>query len=74
MTDDSPIRIYVNKIENRITFKIETGYYLEFLSPIPVKLLWSFKNKVIKDEIGKKLRHLEITELELFLCNIVNND
>ena len=74
MTDDSPIRIYVNKIENRITFKIETGYYLEFLSPIPVKLLWSFKYKVIKDEIGKKLRHLEITELELFLCNIVNND
>ena len=24
------IRIYVNKIENRITFKIKTGYYIEF--------------------------------------------
>ena len=23
------IRIYVNKIENRITFKIKTGYYLK---------------------------------------------
>ena len=23
------IRVYVNKIENRITFKIKTGYYLE---------------------------------------------
>ena len=28
-TDNPSIRIYVNKIENRITFKIKTGYYLE---------------------------------------------
>ena len=27
--DNSSIRIYVNKIENRITFKIKSGYYLE---------------------------------------------
>ena len=27
------IRIYVNKIENRITFKIKAGQYLEFLTP-----------------------------------------
>ena len=27
--DDPSIRIYLNKIENRITFKIKTGYYLE---------------------------------------------
>ena len=26
---DNPSRIYLNKIENRITFKIKTGYYLE---------------------------------------------
>ena len=25
--------IYINKIENRITFKIKTGYYLELLRP-----------------------------------------
>ena len=25
--------IYVNKIENRVTFKIKTGYYLELLTP-----------------------------------------
>ena len=29
VTDNPPIRIYVNKIENRITFKIKSGYYLE---------------------------------------------
>ena len=33
MTDNSPIKIYVNKIESRITFKIKRGYYLEILSP-----------------------------------------
>ena len=27
--DNTSIRIYVNKIEKRITFKIKTGYYLE---------------------------------------------
>ena len=25
------IRIFINKIENRITFKIKTGYFLELL-------------------------------------------
>ena len=28
--DNPSIRIYINKIENRITFKIKSGYYLEF--------------------------------------------
>ena len=31
-TDNPSIRIYVNKIENGITFKIKTGYYLELLT------------------------------------------
>ena len=36
------IKIYVNKIENRIfTFKVKKGYYLELLTPETVKLLGS---------------------------------
>ena len=31
VTDNPPIRIYVSKIENSITFRIKTGYYLELL-------------------------------------------
>ena len=27
------VEIYANKIENRITFKIKTGHYLELLTP-----------------------------------------
>ena len=39
--DYPSIKIYVNKIENRITFKIKTGYYLELLTPKTMKLLGS---------------------------------
>ena len=37
--DNPSIRIYVNKIENRITFKIKNGYYLELLTPETMKML-----------------------------------
>ena len=40
-----PIRIYVNRIENRITFKIKSGYYLELLIPETTKLLGSARVK-----------------------------
>ena len=32
-TNNPSMRIYVNKIENRIMFEINTGYYLERLTP-----------------------------------------
>ena len=38
------MRIYVNKIENRITIKVKTGYYLEILTPEMIKLLRRTKN------------------------------
>ena len=36
--ENPSIRIYVNKIENRITFKIKNGYDLELLTPKTMKL------------------------------------
>ena len=66
--------IYVNEIENRITFKIKTGYYLELLTPETMKLLHSTKSKINKDTNGKNVPHLQITEVILVHCNIVNND
>ena len=66
--------MYVNKIENRVTFKIKNRYSLELLMPETIKLLGSTKNKIIKDENGKNVSHLEITEVILVHCNIVNND
>ena len=56
--DNPPIRIYVNKIENRITFKIKNGYHLEFLTPEIMKLLGSTENKIIKNKDGENVPHL----------------
>ena len=66
--------IYIHKIENRITFKIKTGYYLELLTPETMKLLGSTKSRITKDENGENVSHLEITEVVLIHYNIVNND
>ena len=68
------IWIYVNKIENRITFKIKTGYYLDLLTPETMKLLWNSENKITKDRNEENVPYLEITEVVLVYCNIVNND
>ena len=65
--------IYINKIENRNTFKIKTGYYLELLTPQTIKLLGSTKNEIIKDENGENVAHSEITDVILVHCNIANN-
>ena len=42
--DKPSVWIYVNKIENRVTFKIKNGYSLEILTPETMKLLGSTKN------------------------------
>ena len=57
--------IYVNKIENRITFKIKAGYYPELLTSEIMKLLGSTKSKITKDKNGENVSQLEITELVL---------
>ena len=61
-------------MENRITFKIKTGYYLEFLTPETMNLLGTIKIKITKDENGENISHSEITEVLLVHCNIANND
>ena len=38
-----------------------------------MKLLGSTKNKITNDKNGENLPHLEITEVVLVHCNIVNN-
>ena len=71
---NTSIKIYVNKIENRVTFKIKQGYYLELLTPETVKLLGSIESKITKDKNGENVPHLEIVELVLIYCNLVNNN
>ena len=39
-----------------------------------MKLLGSTENKITKDKNGENVPHLEITEVVIVHCNIVNND
>ena len=45
VTGNPSIRIYINKIENRVTFKVKTGYYLKLLIPETEKLLGSTRSR-----------------------------
>ena len=72
--DKPSVQIYVNKIKNRITFKIKDGYSLQLLTPETMKLLGSTKNKITKDKNSENVPHLEITEVVLVHFNIVDND
>ena len=59
------IQMYVNKIENRITFKIKKRYSLELLTPETMKLLGNTENKITKNKNGENVPHLEITKVVL---------
>ena len=72
--DNPPIRIYVNRIENSITFKIKSGYNLELLTPETMKLLGSAESKITKDKNGENVPLLEVVELVLVHWNLVYND
>ena len=72
--DNPLIRMCINRIENRITFKIKNGYYLELFTPETMKLLGSTESKITKDKNGENVPHLEIVELVLVHCNLVNID
>ena len=50
----------VNKIENRITFKIKSRYYLQLLTLETMKLLGSTENKMTKNKNGESVPHFEM--------------
>ena len=70
--NDPSTRIYINKIENIITLKSKTRYYLELLIPEIMKLLGSTKGKITKNENSENVLHSEITETALVNCKIIN--
>ena len=51
---DKPlVQIYVNKNENRVTFKIKNGYSIEHLTPETMKLPGGTKKKYLKKKAVK---------------------
>ena len=71
--ETAPIVIYANTITNRIVFKIKTGYKLELLSKETMKLLGSTKDTIDANKNSENVPILEIVEVVLVHCNLVNN-
>ena len=65
--------IYVNEINNRIVFKIKSGYKLELLSKETMRLLGSSTDTIDGDKNSELVPKLESVDLVLVHCNLVNN-
>ena len=61
--ENAPILIYANTINNRIVFKIKSGYKLELLS----------KETIDVDKNSENVPKLGNVEVVLVHCNLVNN-
>ena len=70
LTENASIKIYPNKIKNRIVFKIKDDYKLELLTSETIKLLGSTK----KDKNRENVPKLGSVEVALVHCNLVKND
>ena len=60
LTENPPVQIYLNKIKNRVVFKIKTGCKLELLTPETMKLLESTKKMLIK------IKTVNCTKIRIF--------
>ena len=64
----------MNKIKNRIVFKIKTGFKLELLAEETLQFLGSSKKCSYKNKDGEIVTRLEAVEVVLVHCNLVNNN
>ena len=71
--ETAPILIYANTINNRIVFKIKTGYKLELLSKETMKLLGSTKDIIDSDKNSENVPRQENVKVVLVHCNLVIN-
>ena len=73
ITNVSPVLNYVNEINNRIVFKIKSGYKLELLPKEPMKLLGSSTDTIDGDKNSELVPKLKSVDLVLVHCNVVSN-
>ena len=71
--ENAPILIYANTTNNRIVFKIKTGYKLELLSKETIKLLGSTKDAIDSDKNSENVPRLENADVVYVHCNLVSN-
>ena len=73
LTAIPPIPVYINRINNRLVFKIKDGYKLELQMPETIKLFSSTKKLVDKIKFGEYVLSIEVVELVLVQFNLVHN-
>ena len=73
LTTILPICIYINRISNRLMFKVKDGYRLELQTPETMKLFGSRKNLIDKTKHRENVPNLEVVEVVLVQCNLVDN-
>ena len=65
LTTIPPIHVYINRINNRLVFKIKDGYKLELQTPETMKVFGSTKKLIGKTKNGEKVPSLEAVEVVL---------
>ena len=67
------IHVFINRINNRLVLKIQNEYKLELQTPETMKLFGSTKNLIDKTKNGEKVPTIEVAEVVLVRCNLVDN-
>ena len=73
LTKIPPIHIYINRINNRLIFIINDGHKLDLQTPETMKLFGSIKRLIDKTKNGVKVPSLEVVNVVLVQCNLVDN-
>ena len=73
LTTTPPTYVYIDRINNRLVFKIKDGYMLELQTPETMKLFGSTKKLIYKAKIGENVPSLEVAEVDVVHCNLVDN-
>ena len=68
-----PIHIYINKINNRLVFKIKGRCKVELQTPETMKLFGCTKHLIEKTKNGENLPSIEVVEGVLCQCNLMDN-
>ena len=72
LTTIPPIHVYINRINNRLVFKIKDGYKLELQTPETIKLFGSTQKLIGKTKNEQKVPSLEVVEVVLVQCNLLD--
>ena len=73
LTAVPPIYVNINRINNRLVFKVKDGYKLELQMPERIKLFGSTQKLIDKMKNEEKVPSLKVVEVVLVQCYLVDN-